>query len=562
MEQTSLDNVVSLLQSLSATVEPLTQQHIIKQLGRLASGYEPAILALLSCLPTPDTITSDEVTQWEIMRALGNIANQHSQAIARLLQILVQGRPPSQRIAAEVLAKIAVGEASAIQALADLVCTNVNPVTQRWAIAVLGDIGANSSVARDAAIDRIYHGTDEAVRAAAARSLHLLDRGSEAAITAWMHFFRYETNYYIRYPIIDFLKTVAVDHPGVMTELQAMLNVTGIDKVNVDTRKLAHIGLSTLNLNPREQDNVDLFLQALRNTELPEEKTNLVHALIENGSSRADQIVEIFLEILEAPGDVIISGSIPEMMGGLYTAHYQAVNIQELRRAIIRGISRWAAHLSASTRVRVIQVVRRQLEQTENGRETTQLTGLLGQLGGATAENLETLTTLITGTQPIYPPAHIQLMAELRHPDMPPEVVDQTLIDSQIMGFSMEQKLAIYHLATVQGEGEMDAIKLLLERLVASTTDDEVITIVTTLLLQKQARPDVIETLIHLGQQTEDPIRLGIYFHAIAELAHGSGAEAVAQAFVDNIAQNHSDEELRMMATDYLQHLGNAEPSQ
>jgi hypothetical protein len=192
----------------------------------------------------------------------------------------------------------------AIHTLADVAQNNSNQDTKHWAAEALGRIGATSVIARDALIALIYDADDESVRASATRNLYRVDRGTDEAIAAWMHLLHYETNYYIRYPIIDFLKMLAVDNQQVIAELKEMLRAPGNDQAN--TRKLAQMGLMAVNCNLgaqslKQEDNVGLFLAALKTAPTIEDKETLVYSLPEIDSSRIDEMISAFLEILEAP---------------------------------------------------------------------------------------------------------------------------------------------------------------------------------------------------------------------------------------------------------------------
>lgn len=191
----------------------------------------------------------DEITTWAIIRALGKCYSHQPEIMAALIHILEKGRPPSRRVAVEVLSTIGNGNQDLISSLVQLAQREQDEDLRFCIAKILGGIGQDSETARNGLIYLIHHSPNYETRKLASDALAQIDSGSPEAIEAWLHLVQTGEDYYIRYPSMQHLSQFAVGNPLVIQTFKTLLNSQGTDKWSEDSRTIARFGLSAVNRN-------------------------------------------------------------------------------------------------------------------------------------------------------------------------------------------------------------------------------------------------------------------------------------------------------------------------
>ncbi|MFN6517614.1 MAG: HEAT repeat domain-containing protein [Nostoc sp. CreGUA01] len=150
-------NIDFLVQQLRTSQDNAVLKQTAKHLGFLGANNPDVIAALINIVRT----TIDEPTRWTVIQSLGEIGTDNNDVIQTLIEQLNTARIPSRRIAAQNLAKIAVGNQYAITNLISLAQITEEEYTRQYVVYSLRLIGKGNREAINTLIDLIYKTSDE-----------------------------------------------------------------------------------------------------------------------------------------------------------------------------------------------------------------------------------------------------------------------------------------------------------------------------------------------------------------------------------------------------------------
>lgn len=126
-------------------------------MGFIGANNPDVIAGLIHVVRT----TIDEPTRWAVIQSLSEIGTDNNDVIQTLIEQLNTARIPTRRIAAQNLAKIAVGNQYAITSLISLAQITEEEHTRQYIAYSLGFIAKGNREAVNALIDLIYKSSDE-----------------------------------------------------------------------------------------------------------------------------------------------------------------------------------------------------------------------------------------------------------------------------------------------------------------------------------------------------------------------------------------------------------------
>ncbi|HEY9801663.1 MAG TPA: HEAT repeat domain-containing protein [Leptolyngbyaceae cyanobacterium] len=251
----------ALVQLFSTGKDENTICQAAESLGTIDPGNQQAINALVQLFST----SKNEYKIRQAAESLGNIGSGNQQAINALVQLLSTSKNENTiRQAAESLGNIGSGNQQAINALVQLLSTSKDEDTIFKAAESLGTIDPGNQQAINALVQLFSTSEDENTIRQAAESLGTIDPGNQQAINVLIKLLSTSNSISIRKHTAGILKRISFGNLNVIKELKTLRHTTQSEYTRHLVNEILNEIDSVPNKNAQSQDDLMLFLQAVR----------------------------------------------------------------------------------------------------------------------------------------------------------------------------------------------------------------------------------------------------------------------------------------------------------